>query len=374
MSIFTVAVTTSFGLESIVSWELKDLGIKDISVENGMCRFAGDKTDIARCNMWLRCAERVFIEMGTFPAGDFDELYEGISAISWHEYIPRRGKMHVTGKSVSSRLHSVPSCQSISKRAIVDVMQKEYSSGNFPEDGPRFRIEVSLLKDTAVVYLDTSGPGLHRRGYRLMQGEAPLRETLAAAMVKLSRRDSGRVLADPFCGSGTIPIEAAMAARTIAPGMLRNFDAEQWFFIPEKIWREAREEAGDMITKGAGEIFASDSDFGVFRVARDNAARAGVHDDIIFQKKPVQEFSSRKKFGCMVTNPPYGERISSREEAAELYRVLGSLYESLDTWSFFILSSHPGFAGLFGRKPDKNRKLYNGKIKTYLYQYLRPLK
>ncbi len=369
MSKLNLIATSSFGMESVAADELRELGYNDLKISNGRVDFTGDETDIAKCNIRLRCSERVLLKMAEFPAMDFEELFQGTLAVPWEKFIPLNGFMHVTGKSVKSQLFSVPDCQAIVKKAVVESMKRMHKINLFPEDGAHYKIEISMLNDMAVLSLDTSGNGLHKRGYRLAKGEAPLRETLAAGILRLSRWNPRRIFADPLCGSGTIAIEAAMLARNIAPGLLRAFAAEEWEFIPEKIWKTAREEASDLIKDSDCTIFASDIDAGVFDAARDNAVRAGVEKNIIFQRKPVEEFSSAKSGGCIVTNPPYGERLSDISHAAELYKVLGRIFNSLDEWSYFILSSHEEFAKNFGRKPDKNRKLYNGKIKTYLYSY-----
>ncbi len=369
MSNYRLMATASFGLEAIVAQELKELGFTDLHIENGKVLFNGDERDIVRCNLHLRCADRVFIVMNQFSALDFEELYQGALSVEWEKFVPENGKMHITGKSVKSKLFSVSDCQSIVKKAVVRAMQRKYPESWFSEDGPVFKIEVALLKDVATLSIDTSGDGLHKRGYRTGRGEAPLRENLAAALVKLSRWNPSRILVDPFCGSGTIPVEAAMAAANIPSGLKRKFAAENWFWIPSKIWKDERQQAEDSIREIAPVIFAFDNDKRVFNHARENAENAGVLDYITFQKKPISEFSSSKKYGCVITNPPYGERLGDKKEAEELYTQMGKVFSELDTWSFFVLTSHEQFEKLFGRKSDKNRKLYNGKIKTRFYQY-----
>jgi putative N6-adenine-specific DNA methylase len=308
--------------------------------------------------------------MGSFKALDFEELFQGTLAIQWEDIIPVNGKIHVTGKSVKSKLFSVPDCQAIVKKSIVESMKRKYKQEWFEEDGPVYKIEVSLLNDNVTLTLDTSGPGLHKRGYRSQQGEAPLKETLAAAMVNLSRWKPDRPFADPFCGSGTIAIEAAMLAKNIAPGLKRSFVSEEWPIIPQNLWSRYREEAHDLITNPEVEIYASDYDKRVFDYAQENARAAGVSDLILFEKKPFSEFSSRKKFGCIVTNPPYGERMNSDNSMGDLYREMGRVFTRLDSWSYFIITSFEEFEKYFGKKADKNRKLFNGKIKSYFYQYL----
>jgi putative N6-adenine-specific DNA methylase len=366
---YTLIATSAFGLESIVASELRALGYSDLKTEDGKIIFTGDDRDIARCNLWLRCADRVLIRMAEFKATDFEELYQGALAVSWEKLIPENGVMHVTGKSIRSKLYSVPDCQSIVKKAVVEAMKRKYNRTLFTETGPVYKIEIALLKDTATITVDTSGDGLHKRGYGETRGEAPLRETLAAALVKLSRWDPSRVLVDPLCGSGTIAIEAALIGCSIAPGLKRTFVAESWQTIPKKIWDTARDEAAQMITDQHQEIYASDMESVVFRQAVANAERAGVAKMITFQKKPIEELSSKKKYGCVICNPPYGERLGTKESTEKLYRSMGEIFSKLDTWSFFILTSHPDFQDYLGKKATKNRKLYNGKIKCYFYQY-----
>lgn len=373
MSQYTLIATSAFGMESIVARELSFLGYKNLKTENGKVEFSGDEYDIVRCNLWLRTADRVLLKMAEFTALDFEELYQGTLSVPWDSLIPEHGKMHVVGKSINSKLFSVPDCQSIVKRAVVDVMSRKYRKNWFPENGPVYKIEISLLKDTAVLTIDTSGAGLHKRGYREDSGIAPLRETLAAALIQLSRWTPDRILADPFCGSGTIPIEAALIGRNIAPGLFRSFISEEWPSMPAKIWKNVREEALSAVNNTELAIYASDIDGRVFKKARENASKMMLENAILFEKKPVEEFSSRKKYGCIITNPPYGERLGDRSEAERLYGILGELYTRLQTWSFFVLSSHTEFETYFKQKSDKNRKLYNGKIKCYLHQYLGPL-
>jgi len=374
MSYYTLIATSAFGIESVVADELRKLGYNELTVNDGRVIFTGDETDIARCNIWLRCADRVLVRMAEFPARDFEELYQGVLAVEWEKIIPENGIMHVKGKSVRSTLHSVSHCQSITKKAVVEAMKRRYKRDTFPENGPLFTIEVGMLRDTATITLDTSGPGLHKRGYRVTGGEAPIRETLAAAIIYLSRWTPDRIFADPLCGSGTIAIEAAMKGLNIAPGLRRSFVSETWNMIPAKIWNSLRSKAEESILEISPVIFASDMDTRVFRTARENAEHAGVGEHIIFQKKPVEEFSSKKRLGCIVTNPPYGERLGKPDDMEHLYRAMGDVFRSLEDWSYFILCAHPDFEKHFGMKSVKNRKLYNGKIKTYLYQYFGPLR
>lgn len=369
----TLIATSSFGIESVVADELKSLGYSDLTVENGKVKFIGDESDIVKCNIWLRCADRLFLEMGEFRATDFEELYQGTLQIPWEKFIPQNGKMHIVGKSIKSKLFSVPDCQSIVKKAVVEAMKRKYKDSWFPEDGPVYKIEVALLKDKVTLSIDTSGNGLHKRGYRLAKGEAPLRETLAAAMILLSKWQPDRIFMDPFCGSGTIPIEAALIGKNIAPGLKREFVSESWPNIPQKLWKKERERASEVINDTVPVIFASDHDKNVFQKAKENAERADVSEYITFQKKPLEELSSKKKYGCIVCNPPYGERMSEKNEVEKLYREMGKIFAKFESWSLFVLSPHEDFQKLFGTSASKNRKLYNGKIKTYLYQYFGPL-
>jgi putative N6-adenine-specific DNA methylase len=370
---YTIIATSTFGLESVVARELQALGYGNLTTENGKVSFEGDERDIARTNIWLRTADRILIKIAEFRAVDFEELFQGTRKIAWEEMIPLDGKMHVVGKSVKSQLFSVKDCQSIVKKAVVEAMKRKYRTDWFEESGPVYKIEISMLKDMATLTVDTSGPGLHRRGYREAAGEAPLRETLAAALVILSRWRPDRILADPFCGSGTIPIEAALIGRNIAPGLMRSFVSEGWPEMPGEIWKAVREEARGLVKEADFRILASDSDGEVLKKARENAIRAGVADNVAFQRLPVEEFRSRKKYGCIVCNPPYGERLGDLKDVEALHRAMGEVFSALDDWSFFALSAHPDFQRHFGRRADKNRKMFNGDIRCYYYQYLGPL-
>ena len=373
MSNYKLIASCSFGIESIVARELKTLGIDDLKTENGRIEFTGTLTDMARCNIHLRCAERVYVKLAEFKAADFEELFQGTLAVNWGDILPQNAFIHVIGKSVKSKLHSVPDCQSIVKKAIITKMSTKYGVKVFSEDGAAFKIEISILKDIAILSLDSSGVGLHKRGYREEGGAAPLRETLAAAIIDISRWKSHRTLADPLCGSGTIAIEAALRARNIAAGINRNFDFEKWGWMPHNILTDIRNDAKSAEVNPELEILASDIDWGQFKKARANAERAGVLDNIIFQKKPISEFSTKKKYGCIITNPPYGERVSDVTIAESLYIEMGKVFQKLDEWSIFVITAHENFQKLYGCNADKNRKLYNGKIKTYLYQYLAEL-
>ncbi len=366
---FTIIATATFGLEKVVAQELKELGYDDLTIENGRVTFEGDEMDIVTCNIWLRTADRVLIKMAEFRAETFEELFQGTLAVEWGDIIPITGFMHVTGKSVKSKLFSVPDCQSIVKKAVVEAMKRKYRRDLFPENGAEYRIEIGLLKDIATLTLDTSGVGLHKRGYRENAGEAPLKETLAAALVLLSKWDPSHQLADPLCGSGTIAIEAALIGRNIAPGLNRSFVSEQWEIFPEDLWSDVRDSAKNLINNKSFRILASDIDTRVLRTARANSEKAGIADNISFQKLDVRDFSSKKKFGYIITNPPYGERLGEEKEVEELYRAMGKTYRELNNWYCYVLSSYIGFEKFFGEKSDKNRKLYNGRLLCYYYQY-----
>lgn len=373
MSRVELIATAAFGVEAVVARELNALGLQDYQVENGRVICRGELDAIPLTNLWLRSADRVLLKMGSFRALTFDELFEQTKALPWADWLPENATFPVTGKSVKSQLHSVPDCQAIVKKAVVESLRKQYHTEWFPETGPVYRIEVSLLKDEATLTVDTSGAGLHRRGYRPLVGTAPLRETLAAAMVQLSYWRADRVLLDPFCGSGTIPIEAALIGANIAPGLQRQFAAEEWPAVPKKLWETARTAARDSI-KHTPElrIYGSDIDGEALQLARYHAELAGVDKHIHFQKLPVADVRSRFKYGCIICNPPYGERIGDRASAEAVYRDMRHAFASFDTWSIYVLTSHPQFERCFGRQADRKRKLYNGRIEVNYYQYLGP--
>ncbi|WP_067618769.1 THUMP domain-containing class I SAM-dependent RNA methyltransferase [Alicyclobacillus acidiphilus] len=369
---FQIVATCAFGLEALTARELQLLGYETQS-ENGLVRFQGDAAAVARANLWLRTAERVFIELASFPAITFEDLYQGVSAIDWADILPRDANFPVVGKSVKSTLHSVPACQSIVKRAIVDSLQKAYHQMTFAETGSTYKVEVSIVKDVATLRLDTSGSGLHRRGYRLLNAVAPLRETLAAALVLLSRWDAHRPFRDPLCGSGTIAIEAAMYGLRIAPGLLRTFDAEDWTIVGERPFDEARDEAKAARRHVELDVVASDIDDEVLELARRHVNYADLEDVIRIERADARKIQPREQYGCIISNPPYGERLMTIDETERLYKELGRNFRTLDTWSVFILTSHPQFERLYGLRADKRRKLYNGRIETQLFQYLGPL-
>jgi len=366
--------TCSFGLEALVSRELKDLGYQHQVVENGKVTFTADLNAICRSNLWLRTADRVRLKVGEFKATTFDQLFEQTMALPWSELIPENAAFPVDGKSVQSTLFSISDCQAIVKKAIVESMKKHYKTSWFKEDGPLYRIEISMLRDIATLTIDTSGAGLHKRGYREAGSGAPLRETLAAALVLIARWQPGISLIDPFCGSGTIPIEAALIGRHIAPGMNRNFAAEQWPTIPKEMWHEARRETHDLLdSKQKLDLSGTDINPAAIKKARLTAAEAGVEDLIHFQVRPLAELSSKKKYGKVICNPPYGERLGDQNEVEHLYQQMGKIYKTLDTWSWYTLTAYENFERFFGRKASKRRKLYNGNIKVQYYQYFGPL-
>lgn len=374
MSKYQLIATSPMGLEAVVARELRDLGYEDLTVENGRVTFAGDLIDICRTNLWLRTSDRVLIKMGEFKARTFDELFEGAKALPWPEWIPGDGEFPVEGRSHKSQLSSVPACQGIVKKAVVEKMKERYRTEWFPEDGPRYVIEVSLLNDIALLTLDTTGISLHKRGYRKLITEAPLKETMAAAMVLLSRWNPARPLYDPFCGSGTIPIEAAMIGWNIAPGLRRTFNAQAWPVIPDALWEQAREEAYDLLRDDVPlQIVGSDIDKQAIDVALAAAKAAGLAKEISFRAIPVAKIEPEGDYGCIITNPPYGERLGDSEQAEKVIRQLGFIDAKLQTWSIFALSPAKQFEHYFARKADKRRKLFNGRIECQLYQYLGPL-
>ena len=372
MEQWDIIATATFGLEAVVARELRDLGYEDLEVENSRVIFKGTSTDICRTNLWLRSADRVLIRMGEFKALSFDELFEKTKALPWEDLLPEDAEFPVQGKSVKSQLFSVSDCQAIVKKAIVEKLKQKYNRSWFDETGPRYVLEVGILKDVVTLTVDTSGVGLHKRGYRQLASQAPLKETLASALVGLSYWNTERQLIDPFCGSGTIPIEAAMMGLNMAPGLNREFDAEKWPQIPARLWQEARSQARDEIKKGDFRILGYDIDGHVLSIARHNARLAGVEEYIDFHKLPFSEFSTKTKYGCVISNPPYGERLGERKEVQGLYRQMGDKFKDMDTWSIYILTADEEFERCYGRKADKKRKLYNGRIKVDYYQYYGP--
>lgn len=362
-----------FGMEAVLKREILDLGYEISSVDNGRVTFVADAEGICRANLFLRTTERILLKVAAFKAVTFDELFEAVKAIRWEQYIPENGKFWVAkASSVSSKLFSPSDIQRIVKKAMVESLKKVYHTEWFPEDGAEYPLRISIQKDVVTVGLDTTGESLHKRGYRKFTAPAPLTETLAAAIILLSPWKRDRILVDPFCGSGTIPIEAAMIAKNMAPGMNREFISENWVnLIPKKEWYRVSEEAMDMLEEHADVVIQGyDLDPEVLRMARANAALAGVDKLIHFQQRDILNFSSPKKYGFVITNPPYGERLSSKEEMELLYRTLGNIIKENDTWSFFLLSGYEDAQKAIGKKAEKNRKVYNGMLKAYLYQYM----
>lgn len=373
MKTYELVVPCHFGMEAITKREIYDLGYEITRVEDGRITFEGDAEAICRANVFLRTAERVLLLVGRFQATTFDELFEGIKALPWEEYIPKNGKFWVKkASSIKSKLFSPSDIQSIGKKAIVERLKKVYHMDWFEEDGASYPIRIFLLKDEVMVALDTSGDSLHKRGYRLQTSKAPITETLAAALIMLTPWKKDRILVDPFCGSGTFPIEAAMIAANIAPGMNRAFTAESWTnFIPKQLWYDTVEEAEELVDKDIQvDIQGYDIDGEVVKAARENAKRAGVDHLIHFQQRAVADLRHPKKYGFIITNPPYGERIEEKANLPQLYKQIGESYSKLDAWSMYMITSYEDAERYVGRKADKNRKIYNGMIKTYFYQFM----
>lgn len=373
MSRFDLIATATFGLENVVARELQDLGYENCRVTDGRIHFSGDERDIARCNLWLRSADRVLIRVGEFPAPDFGALFDQVTALPWHDLLPLDAKFPVKGRSVRSKLHAVPKVQGVTKKAIVENLKKKYNRFRFDETGAEYPVEVSLLRDVATITIDTTGPGLHKRGYRQIVGAAPLRETMAAGLIQLSYWNPERPLLDPFCGSGTIPIEAALIGRNIAPGLQRSFAAEDFRWFDRRIWKDVRTEARDLRKRDLpAPIMAYDHDPGAIRLSRRGATDAGVGGSIRFSCQELSDLHCPLDYGCIITNPPYGERLGDDEEVEAVYRVLGQRVEPLKTWGIYVLTSHKGFERHFGRRADRRRKLYNGRLECQYYQYAGP--
>ena len=370
MANYDLIATSAMGLEALVAKEVRELGY-ECQVDNGRILFQGDEKAIAKSNLWLRTADRVRLKIGEFKATTFDELFEKTKALPWEKFLPENAEFPVSGKSVKSKLFSVSDCQSIVKKAIVERMKKHYKKeGWFEENGPLFKIEVALHKDIALLTIDTSGSGLHKRGYRVAQGEAPIKETLAAALVMLTNWTPDRPFVDPFCGSGTIPIEAALMGQNIAPGFNREFVSENWPWIPSSVWDEVRLEAEDLANYDQPlDITGSDIDHRLVKIAQENAFEAGLGDLISFKQMRVQDFTTTKQYGVIVGNPPYGERLGEKGAVQKMYHEMGQAFADLETWSVYILTSDEEFETHYGKKTTKKRKLFNGFIKTDYYQY-----
>lgn len=373
MSEFTLIATAAMGMEALVAKEVRNLGYEDVTVENGKITYKTDESGICRSNLWLRTADRVKLKVGEFKATTFDELFEATKALPWGEILPLNAEFPVIGKSVKSKLFSVSDCQAIVKKAVVESMKGTYGISWFDEDGPLYRIEIAITKDIATLTIDTSGTGLHKRGYRYLHSAAPLKETMAAAIIMLTNWHPDRPFYDPFCGSGTLPIEAAMIGQNIAPGFNRNFASEEWGIVGKKYWEQAITEADDLANYDQPlTILGADIDHKMVELSKNNAMEAGFADLIDFKQMQVTDFHTKDEYGVIVGNPPYGERLGEKDEVEEMYREMGKTFQVLDTWSVYMLTSNENFERLYGKKATKKRKLYNGDIKTDLYQYWGP--
>ena len=372
---FELIAPCHFGLEAVLKREIQDLGYEVIRVEDGRVTFSGDADAVCRANIFLRTAERILIKVGSFHAETFEELFQNTRALEWERFLPENGKFWVAkAASVKSKLFSPSDIQSIMKKAIVERLKGVYRVSWFPEDGDSFPIRVFLMKDEVTAALDTTGESLHKRGYRKLTAKAPIAENLAAALILLTPWKGDRILVDPFCGSGTFPIEAAMMAARMAPGMNREFTAEAWnHVIEKKSWYRAMDEAFDLVDDGVGtDIQGYDIDDHMVSIARENARLAGVDHLIHFQTRPVSQLSHPKKYGFIITNPPYGERLEEKKDLPALYRTLGQRFAALDSWSLYLITSYENAEQDIGRKADKNRKIYNGMMKTYFYRFQGP--
>lgn len=363
--------TATFGLEAVVKREIEQLGYRILKTEDGKVTYMGDERAIVRSNLWLRSADRVLLKMAEFEAREFEELFQRTKALDWEQLVPLDGKFTVTGTSVKSRLHSVPACQKIVKKAIVEKLKEFYDVETFPETGAQYTVKVTILKDRVTLTIDTSGAGLHKRGYRQADVAAPIKETLAAALVQLSFWKAGRILVDPCCGSGTIPIEAAMIGRNIAPGLNRSFACEEWELIEKDIWREEKKAAFQAIDYNAElEIYGYDINGRAVRAAMENAQEAGVDDCIAFRRQDVAKLEPTGENGIIIVNPPYGERIGEEAQIKEIYKALGGFLKDYPDWSLFMITTDKeAEERVAGRKADRRRKLYNGRLETCYYQF-----
>lgn len=366
----TLIATAAMGIEAVVGREVRELGY-DPKIENGRVIFNAPVSAIPRANLWLRTADRLKLLVNEFSAKTFDELFEQTKSLPWERFIPETGEIPVIGKSVKSTLYSVSDCQAIVKKAIVERLKNKYGlASRLPETGPQYKVEVAILKDKVTLSIDTSGAGLHRRGYRVGQGEAPLKETLAATLVMLTNWHPNEVFIDPFCGSGTIPIEAALIGQNIAPGFNREFISESWSFIDESAWGEALVEAEDLANYDQElKIIGSDIDYNLVNIAKENAQEAGLADIIDWKQMQVADLSLQEEHGYLVSNPPYGKRIGDDEVISKLYKDLGSIMKLNPTWSVYILTAFTEFEKKYGEKATRKRKLFNGFIQTDFYQY-----
>ncbi len=370
MKSFDIIVTSTFGLEAVVKRELRDLGYDGFKVKDGSIEFKGNERDIAILNLWLRSGSRVLIKLAEFQALTFEELFRGVYDIDWQNIIPQEGRFTVNGRSARSQLSSVPACQSVAEKAIIKKLQTKYEIEHFPKSGSRYIVQIALQKDVVTVTLDTSGTPLYKRGYRRAIGAAPLKETMAAAMVELSYWKKDRLLIDPCCGSGTILIEAALMAKNIAPGLNREFDFESWGMIdPAYMEEEKRRAIASIDNEIKPKLIGSDIDGDILKLAKENAERAGVSDCIEFKQLPLEDVTLEEPYGICICNPPYAQRMGELEDVEQLYRDMGRIFGSDKTWSAYFLTSHEGFERLYGKKADKKRKLFNGNVKTDYYQY-----
>ncbi len=375
MKIYELIAPCHFGLEAVLKKEIYELGYEITKVEDGRVTFEGDAEAICRANIFLRTAERILLKVGQFPAETFEELFQGIKKLPWENYIPADGKFWVTkASSIKSKLFSPSDIQSVVKKAIVERMKEHYHLRWFEESGASYPLRIFLMKDEVTAAIDTSGDSLHKRGYRTLASKAPITETLAAALIMLTPWRRERILVDPFCGSGTFPIEAAMMAANIAPGINRSFTAQNWGnLIPQELWQDCFEEARELIDMDISvDIQGYDIDGDIVKAARENARRAGVDRLIHFQQRPLSALSHPKKYGFLISNPPYGERMEEKEALPELYREIGEAIQRLNSWSSYLITAYEEAEHYIGRKADKNRKIYNGMMKTYYYQFLGP--
>lgn len=371
-NIFTFTVPCLFGLEAIVGDELRFMGMSNVEVFDGKVLFKGDYNSLARANIRLRCGERVLLNVGDFMAFSYDELFEKVKALPWENFIGKLDAFPIKGYSLKSKLFSVPDLQSIIKKSIAERLKQKYNVNWLEETGAKKQIQFSLMKDTLTIMLDTSGIGLHKRGYRAVSNEAPLRETLASAIISISRFKNGETLVDPFCGSGTIPIEAALYATKTAPGLMRSFSAEAFEEISKGVWKNERDEAKALIKKPEIQIFASDIDLSSVELTKENAKKAGIGTYITTTQSDVRDLEQIKDTkGVVICNPPYGERMMEQKEAEELYADMGKVFNNFKDYRYYILTSHEDFERQFGKRADKNRKLYNGMLKCYLFQYFK---
>ncbi len=373
MEEFNLIATAAFGLEAVLARELEWLGVMDHKTDNGRIYYKGDAAILAKSLLWLRTADRVLLNMGSFKALTFEDLFQGVKAIKWENLMPENATFIVNARSQKSQLFSLRDIQAISKKAIAERLKTAYHKEWIDETGPRFQIEIVFMNDVATITVDASGHGLHKRGYRMEVGEAPIKETLAAAMILVSRWKRDRAFLDPFCGSGTLGIEAAMIAKNVAPGLRAEFDCERWSDVISGVMREERKQAENAVKSGDDiKIFCSDIDYKQLKLAEKHAELAGVSDVIHFQKLDFKETGSRYKYGFIITNPPYGERLLEKQEAEKIYRDMGEHFKKFDTWSVYVITCDENFEKLYGKKADKKRKLYNGALKCDYYQFFGP--